>query len=66
MHGEFSIVDLPKGMPAELLKDLQNARVAGQQLRMSVVKESDNIPRQSKSRGGDKSGRKPRRSSKNK
>jgi len=68
MHGEFSIVDLPKGMPAELLKDLQNARVAGQQMRMTIVKDSDNIPRQTKvTRGGsDKSSKKPRRSPKNK
>ncbi|MBW6453858.1 MAG: DbpA RNA binding domain-containing protein, partial [Methyloprofundus sp.] len=68
MHGEFSIVDLPKGMPAELLKDLQNARVAGQQLRMTLVKDSDNIPRQTKvTRGGsDKSTKKPRRSPKKK
>ncbi|MDF1582803.1 MAG: DEAD/DEAH box helicase [Methyloprofundus sp.] len=68
MHGEFSIVDLPKGMPAELLKDLQNARVAGQQLRMTLVKDSDNIPRQTKvTRGGsDKATKKPRRSPKSK
>jgi len=68
MHGEFSIVDLPKGMPAELLKDLQNARVAGQQMRMTIVKDSDNIPRQTKvTRGGsDKSTKKPRRSPRNK
>jgi len=60
MHSEFSIVDLPKGMPAELLNDLQNTRVAGQQLKMTVVKESDNIPRQTKTRGG--SSDKPKRS----
>jgi ATP-dependent RNA helicase DeaD len=68
MHGEFSIVDLPKGMPAELLKDLQNARVAGQQMRMTIVKDSDNIPRQTKvTRGGsERSTKKPRRSQKNK
>jgi len=68
MHGEFSIVDLPKGMPAELLKDLQNARVAGQQMRMTIVKDSDNIPRQTKvTRGGsERSTKKPRRSPKNK
>lgn len=64
MHADFSIVDLPKGMPKEVLQDLQNARVAGQQLRMSIVKDSDNIPRQQKEsrRANEKSAKKPRRS----
>ena len=63
MHGDFSIVDLPKGMPNEVLQDLQNARVAGQQLRMSIVKESDNIPRQNKEsrRSDERPAKKPRR-----
>ncbi|BCG65944.1 MAG: ATP-dependent RNA helicase DeaD [Methyloprofundus sp.] len=67
MHSTFSIVDLPKGMPKEVLQELQNTRVAGQQLRMTEVQEGDNNPpRQEKSSsrrgGGDKSNRKPRRS----
>ncbi len=68
MHGTFSIVDLPKGMPKEVLQELQNTRVAGQQLRMTAVQEGDNNPpRQEKSstRRG-KPNKKPRRSSRNK
>ena len=35
IHDEYSVLDLPEGMPAELLSHLQKVRVAGQQLRLS-------------------------------
>ena len=35
---DFSLVDLPEGMPKELLSQLRNTRVAGQRLNMSLVK----------------------------
>jgi len=35
IHNEFSLVDLPKGMPNEVLQDLRKARVCGQRLNIS-------------------------------
>lgn len=62
MHADFSIVDLPKGMPAEVFQGLQATRVAGQKLNISPVKEGE-VPRQNKDsrRSGEKSDKKPRR-----
>jgi len=62
MHGDFSIVDLPKGMPDEVFQGLQATRVAGQKLSISPVKEGE-VPRQNKDsrRSGEKSDKKPRR-----
>ena len=34
---DHSLVDMPEGMPRELLRELQKVWVAGQQLRMSKV-----------------------------
>ena len=62
MHGDFSIVDLPKGMPDEVFQGLQATRVAGQKLSISPVKEGE-VPRQNKDsrRSGAKPDKKPRR-----
>jgi len=62
MHGDFSIVDLPKGMPDEVFQGLQATRVAGQKLSIAPVKEGE-VPRQQKDsrRSGEKSDKKPRR-----
>lgn len=62
MHGDFSIVDLPKGMPDEVFQGLQTTRVAGQKLSITPAKESE-VPRQQKDsrRSGEKSDKKPRR-----
>ena len=62
MHGAFSIVDLPKGMPAEVFQGLQATRVAGQKLSISPVKEGE-VPRQNKDtrRSGENTDKKPRR-----
>jgi ATP-dependent RNA helicase DeaD len=34
---EYSLVDLPEGMPKELLGELRNARVVGQRLNISLL-----------------------------
>ncbi|GFO72163.1 ATP-dependent RNA helicase DeaD [Bathymodiolus japonicus methanotrophic gill symbiont] len=62
MHADFSIVDLPKGMPAEVFQGLQAPRVAGQKLNISPVKEGE-VPRQNKDsrRSVGKADKKPRR-----
>ncbi len=75
MHADFSVVDLPKGMPDEVFKGLKSVHVAGQKLEITPAKEGEVPPRQEKTqsrrndgggkrhRGSDKSSRKPRRSS---
>ena len=62
MHADFSIVDLPKGMPDEVFQGLQATRVAGQKLSIAPVKEGE-VPRQQKDsrRSEEKSDKKPRR-----
>ena len=40
---DFSLVDLPEGMPKEIFKDLKKVWVAGQQLRISRLDESVKI-----------------------
>jgi ATP-dependent RNA helicase DeaD len=35
IHDDYSLVDLPEGMPREIFNDLKKVRVAGQQLRIS-------------------------------
>jgi ATP-dependent RNA helicase DeaD len=35
IHNEFSLVDLPRGMPNEVMQDLRKARVCGQRLNIS-------------------------------
>lgn len=37
IYENFSTVDLPEGMPADLMQDLQNTRVGGQRIRISPV-----------------------------
>ena len=36
IHDEYSLVDLPEGMPKEMLNDLKKVWVSGQQLRISL------------------------------
>ncbi len=64
MHADFSIIDLPVGMPKDLFRSLQSTRVAGQALRISELKDGE-VPRQKKEsaprRSGHKSDKKPRR-----
>jgi len=67
MHADFTMVDLPKGMPNEVFGALKATRVAGQKLDISLAKEGevprkerDSAPRKRRG-GGDNSNKKPRR-----
>ena len=44
IRSDYSLVDLPEGMPPELLEHLQKVRVAGRPLRMQLATEADNSP----------------------
>lgn len=46
---DFSLVDLPEGMPKEIYKDLKKTWVSGQQLRISLF-DNEQQPRKPKSR----------------
>ena len=64
IEDSYSTVDLPEGMPKEVVQDLRKAWVCGQQLKLSVVKTQGDGKRrlnQHKKRGGDKDKGKPRR-----
>ncbi|MCD9028472.1 DEAD/DEAH box helicase [Luteimonas sp. BDR2-5] len=41
IRDDYSLVDLPEGMPRELLEHLKKVRVAGQQIRMRRAEEAD-------------------------
>lgn len=41
LYDEFSIVDLPEGMPKEIFKSLRGVYVRGQKLSISVLKDGD-------------------------
>ncbi len=63
IFNEFSLVDLPVGMPKEIYKELQKTRVSGQQLRISLwknnrLKKSDR-PKQACTSGVRNQARKP-------
>ncbi|HRJ53020.1 MAG TPA: DEAD/DEAH box helicase [Candidatus Thiothrix moscowensis] len=51
---EFSLVDLPAGMPKEILHDLKRARVAGQMLNIELTDESAADYSPNRSGGGSK------------
>ncbi len=63
IFGDYSLVDLPEGMPKELLRELKNVRVVGQRLNISQLggknkqhkaKSAAAKPRREKSRTGNK------------
>jgi len=54
IHDDYSLVDLPEGMPKEIFNDLKKVRVAGQQLRISRLAD-DRSPRKPAGRPKDKS-----------
>ena len=43
---DYSLVDLPEGMPGELLKQLKNTRVSGQRMEITLVKDDSNRSRE--------------------
>jgi ATP-dependent RNA helicase DeaD len=44
IHDDFSLLDLPEGMPPELMSHLQKVRVAGQPLRLTRASEGGTLP----------------------
>ncbi|MCP4406660.1 MAG: DEAD/DEAH box helicase [Gammaproteobacteria bacterium] len=55
IHTEFSLVDLPKGMPNEVFQDLRKAWVCGQRLNISRMEQAG------KKKGGHKTNKKRKR-----
>jgi len=53
IHDDYSLVDLPEGMPKEVYTDLKKTWVAGQKLNITRVKEAGDkpVPRQKSSSG---------------
>lgn len=52
IHDDHSLLDLPEGMPRELLMHLKKVRVAGQPLRLSRLEEgADAVPARAAPRG---------------
>jgi ATP-dependent RNA helicase DeaD len=41
IHDDFSLVDLPVGMPREVFQDLRKARVCGKQLNLSRLEQRE-------------------------
>ncbi len=61
---EYSVVDLPEGMPKEILQHLRNTYVAGRKIHLSLLQDDTHKKshRESpKKSSKSKSGRKPRR-----
>jgi ATP-dependent RNA helicase DeaD len=50
IHDDHSVLDLPEGMPRELLMHLKKVRVAGQPLRLSLLKDGAGAPQPGKPR----------------
>ena len=65
IKGDFSLVDLPKGMPRDILMDLKKVRVCGRPLKISIDGKPDSAPRKKlkiksdKPRGKAKPGKNP-------
>ena len=58
---DYSLVDLPEGMPREIYRELQKVWVAGQQLRLSKVEPVGGAPAQPSATRPEKPGKKPHR-----
>ena len=65
IHDDYSLIDLPEGMPKEVYSDLRKTWVAGQKLNITRVKEVGDKPTPQRKSKSDKS-RKPRTKSKSK
>jgi len=59
IHDDYSLIDLPEGMPKEVFTDLKKTWVAGQKLNITRVKEAGENPAPRRKNKSDKS-RKPR------
>ncbi len=65
VHDNYSLVDLPEGMPKEVYADLKKAWIAGQKLNITRIKLSGDKPAPRRKSKSDKT-RKPRTKSKDK
>jgi ATP-dependent RNA helicase DeaD len=65
IHDDYSLVDLPEGMPKEVYRDLRKTWVAGQKLNITRLKEAGDNPAPQRKSKSNKS-RKPRSKSKDK
>ena len=65
IHDNYSLIDLPEGMPKEVYTDLRKTWVAGQKLNITRVKEAGDKPAPRRESKSDKPG-KPRTKSKDK
>ena len=65
IHDDYSLVDLPEGMPKEVYSDLRKTWIAGQKLNITRVKEAGDKPVPRRKTKSDKN-RKPRTKSKDK
>jgi ATP-dependent RNA helicase DeaD len=61
IQDDFSLVDLPAGMPKDILGDLRRTRVAGQMLNIEPAGESAADYSPSRTSGGGGGGRRPER-----
>ena len=64
IHDDYSIIDLPEGMPKEIFSELKKTRVAGQALRISRVDafaQDEQAPKKRKEKGKPKAKGKPKR-----
>jgi ATP-dependent RNA helicase DeaD len=60
IHDDFSLVDLPAGMPKDIFQDLKKAWVCGQKMNITRLSEASPVQRNSKSEPG----RKPKKEGK--
>jgi len=65
IHDDYSLVDLPEGMPKEMLDMLKNVWVSGQQLKISLFEKGQEYKR-SEPRGAGKGKPKPKKKPKSK
>ena len=65
IHDNYSLVDLPEGMPKEVYADLKKAWIAGQKLNITRIKLAGDKPAPRRKSKTDKT-RKPRTKSKDK
>ena len=63
IEAEYSLVDLPSGMPKDIFKDLKKTRICGKAMNISLYGEAE-PPRKGKGKGKPKGKNKPRGKSK--
>jgi ATP-dependent RNA helicase DeaD len=66
IHPEFSLIDLPEGMPQEIYRHLRKVRVCGRPLKIRLDPASPVQPRTRRAEPPESTGNRPRKSSRNK